>query len=131
MSKVRAMQLPFITRGPLNDLLSHTASSASLCDVHDAIAIVATTGLRPGELSRLSWSCVDFAHRRITVIGLGNRNRWIPFGSVTSAVLAACRQREPDTDFVFGPVSRTAKRRFSRALRSVCVEPVRCWPSNA
>jgi len=111
----------------LQRIIAHTAADSSLQDLHEAIVIIADTGLRKGELAGLRWSDVDLDQRSITVPISGRRSsiRHVFFPEQTHALLLARRQRNPDEEFVCGPITRVQRlgwqlRKVSRALGFEC-----------
>lgn len=78
-------------------------SSPPARNFHDVVLIVATTGVRRGELSDLKWSDVDLDRRRFRV---GQKStagvRLVPFGPRVLETLKERRKHLPDAEHILG-----------------------------
>jgi len=110
-----------LTPTQLHRLLEFCANDQSLRDLHDVVAIISNTGLRPGELARLRWQDVDLEHGKIVISQSKLRNsRYVPFGVKTEEILIARRERSPDSEFVLGRFPVRMLARINHQLKIVC-----------
>jgi len=76
-----------------------------------AIEFLFQTGLRRKEIVALTWSEVDWINRRISVLGKGNKRRFVPLSKKAISILKAVKDHHKV--FVF-----TFEAKFSRKLRN-------------
>lgn len=86
------------------------------------LVLLEATGLRIGELERLTWGDVDEANGRLRVAGGKTRNarRWVPLEPWALRVILASRPREdrrPDDQVVDGFNHKTFRHALARAAR--------------
>jgi len=115
MSDAARKRPPVIIGADLNTLLVHTGNAPKMRDLHDAITIVANTGLRLRELTQLRWSDVNLEHRWFLIRAMSGERR-VPFGAHTLRTLASRRERHRDAEFVF----ITSHTSLSHQLRRAC-----------
>jgi integrase len=102
-------------------ILAISAKEPNLRDLHDILIIISNTGIRSGQLRELRWADIDSQHRRF-VVGKNSRRgyeHYVRFGPRTYQMLEARREREPETEYVFGTSPRAFLVRCSRQLRTV------------
>jgi integrase len=102
-------------------ILRISAAEPNLRDLHDILTIILNTGIRPGELREFQWADIDSQRRRF-VVGKNSKSgyaRYVPFGPRTYQMLEARREREPETEYVFGALSRALLARCSHQLRTL------------
>jgi len=86
----------------LRRLISRTKEDQRLRDLHDVVTVISNTGIRAGELRALRWADIDL-HKRQIILNEGKTGkRPMPFGPKTLQVLAARREREPESEYVLG-----------------------------
>jgi len=68
--------------------------------MHAILSLLLDTGMRVGELERISFSDIDFRQHRIKITGKGDKERFVPFGVTTSKAVLAWYNiwREDDGD---------------------------------
>lgn len=100
-------------------LLADAHKTTSELDLRDFVLIIATTGIRPGELSNLKWSDVDFGRRclRLRSKKLAG-NRLVPFGPRVLEWLVDRHEKFPDINHVLGSHPENTLRRVSRQMRT-------------
>lgn len=91
-------------------------------DVHDAILLSLTTGLRMGEIQRLEWSDLNFYGDTLVVKKAANRKPGgtIPLSSTAKAMLKERRSRCEKTTLVFPPINGGKRREnMSHAFKKI------------
>lgn len=101
----------FLT-GDEADMLIAAASKMKNRDLHDAVVLSLNTGLRMGELLRLTWMDVDFSTTMISVRdeALRKPGGKVPMNEAAETVLRARKPGADPTALVFPPV-------YGRGLR--------------
>jgi integrase len=102
-------------------ILAISAEELNLRNLHDILMIILNTGIRPGELRELQWADIDSQRRRF-VVGKNSKSgyvRYVPFGPRTYQMLEGRREREPETEYVFGTSPRAFLARCSHQLRTL------------
>lgn len=99
--------------GPEAERLIAEAAKLKYPDLHDAIVLSLNTGLRLGELRRLTWLDVDFPGGIITVREEAQRKPGgkVPINAAAEAVLRSRQAGTQPTELVFPPI-------FGSGLRS-------------
>ena len=102
-------------------ILAISRNEPNLRDLHDVLMIVSNTGIRSRQLGELRWADIDTQRRRFVVGRNSPRayEHYVRFGARTHQMLEARREREPDTEYVFGTSPRAFLARCSRQLRTV------------
>lgn len=94
-----------------------------LWDLRDIAQLLASTGLRNGELAVLRWSDVDVAKSRIFVQkSISLYGRYVPFGPPAAAALESLRQRRPGSELVLGGQASRLLRRCALQLKDLAAE---------
>lgn len=96
-------------------LLAGAPTSVPARNLHDVVLIMATTGVRLGELRELKWSDVD-VERRLFRVGQTAGVRFVPFGPQVLQGLKERRKQLPDADYILGSSPTNALRRVSMRL---------------
>lgn len=102
---VRNARERFLT-GEEVELLLETAKRQQNYDLHDVIALSLNTGLRLGELQRLTWLDVDFSSAFVTVRDEANRKPGgkVPMNQTAEKILAERKRNSADKQsLVFPP----------------------------
>jgi integrase len=99
--------------GPEAEKLIAEAAKLKYPDLHDAIVLSLNTGLRLGELRRLTWMDVDFPGGMITVREEARRKPGgkVPINAAAETVLRSRQAGAQKTELVFPPI-------FGPGLRS-------------
>ena len=102
-------------------ILAIAAEEANLRGLHDILTIISNTGVCSGELRQLRWADISNQHCRFVACENSHRGhpRYVPFGPRTYQMLEARREREPETEYVFGTSPRAFLARCSRQLRKL------------
>lgn len=115
--KVSEQLVPFLTPAQTQALLADCGGPgfANLRD-RALVLFLGDTGCRVSEAAGLGVSDVDLRGRHARVVGKGDRERVVPFGSTTAAALdrylrARRRQKYGDRDWLW--LSSTAKGKFT------------------
>ena len=68
--------------------------------MHAILSLLLDTGMRIGELERITFQDIDFKQHRIKITGKGDKERFVPFGVTTSKAILAWYNmwREDDGD---------------------------------
>jgi integrase len=99
-------------------LLADTAATTTERNLHDVILIIATTGLRPGELAWTKWADIDFGRRRLRIRTKSSAgNRLVPFCPGVLERLIERRKQFPGAEYVLGAQPQNSLRLVSRQLR--------------
>lgn len=99
-----------------------TTGKASWLDLHDAILLSLTTGLRMGEIQRLEWSDINFYGKTLVVRKSTSRKPGgtIPLNSSAITMLKDRKTRSARAALVFPPVFGGKKREnFSHLFKEV------------
>ncbi|MFZ0630046.1 MAG: site-specific integrase [Acidobacteriaceae bacterium] len=125
MSDKRFKLPAIVSDHDLERIIAYTTTDNCLQNLHDALILVANTELRRGELAGLRWSDVDLDERSLVVSGLRRSTRHAFFSESIGAILLARRQRNPEAELVFGPLTRVERlgwhlRRVSQELGIEC-----------
>lgn len=88
-------------------------------DFADVVDILYETGIRVGELQRLSWNDVNFDRRRLSV---GSIDRSVPITANVSEILRRRREHYPECPYVLGSCPRRVincvRQQFCQLTRS-------------
>lgn len=105
LPKVKNARERFLS-GEEAEQLIEAASKLRRPDLHDAIVVSLNSGLRLGELRRLTWLDVDFSSRVLTVREEAQRKPGgkVPINEATEAVLLNRKKTAEQTDLVFPPI---------------------------
>jgi integrase len=100
--------------------------------LQDAIVFAVDTGLRPGELTHLSWDCVDLASGEVRLLETKNgRDRRVPLTARARALLLHRRAAAPEERGAFpsGPSDRPwiLASAFKRARARAALTDVRFY----
>ena len=97
------------------------------------LSLFLDTGIRFGELSRLTWGRVDLGNREITVIGKGNKERTVPISPVTCAILESIKNNHAQPEELVFPSrsvegwdNRDANRSLARLCRKAGIKKYTC-----
>ncbi|MEZ6855018.1 tyrosine-type recombinase/integrase [Halodesulfovibrio aestuarii] len=99
-----------------------STAKASWLDMHDAILLSLTTGLRMGEIQRLEWSDINFYGKTLVVRKSTSRKPGgtIPLNSSAMTMLKDRKTRKERAALVFPPVFGGKKREnFSHLFKDV------------
>jgi len=98
-------------------LLAGAPTSVPARNLHDVVLIIASTGIRKGELGDLKWSDVDLERRCVRV---GRKSmagvRVVPFGPKVLDALKERRRQLPDAEYILGNSPTNALQRVSMRL---------------
>lgn len=101
-------------------LLADTSKTATDRNLHDALLIIASTGLRPRELAQMKWADIDFGRRCLRVgTKTSTGTRLVPFGPSVLKRLTEHHEQSPGAECVFGTQPENSLRRVSSQLRNV------------
>lgn len=105
LPKVKNARERFLS-GEEAEQLIEAAAKRKFNDLHDAIVLSLNTGLRLGELRRLTWLDVDFSSRILTVRDEAQRKPGgkVPINDASEAILLERKKTAEQTDLVFPPI---------------------------
>jgi len=89
---------------PAPNSASHQGAFDRALD-HAILELLYATGMRRAELISLTASAIDWQAKRVSVLGKGNKRRWVPIGQPALQALKAYREAaeahglQPDTPF--------------------------------
>lgn len=106
----------------IHDLLAAAAADPKCRDLHDFIAIIAHTGLRPRELAGLRWAQVKVPERHI-VLSRGKADaRKVPVAAPVLAILERRRRSAGANKCVWGAQPWRHCARARHLLRKLAIE---------
>ena len=117
MNVPQSTRIPRHTAPTLNQvkqLLPSASSDHGDLQVRTVVALVATTGIRPGELAKARWSDVNLDQHSISVSSKG-QSRLVPVGPKVLELLQSLR--ETGTEYVLGYHPERVIVRLSKSLR--------------
>ena len=125
-------RVPSLKDRSARDRLCTPAELETICGrcsprVAYAVRVLYWSGLRRGELCKLTWSQVDLHARMVRVHGCQAKNgkaRSVPMPDRLVAIFFRWRQMDPDAP-VIGLHPETVTRGFTRACRSAGIEDLR------
>ena len=105
LPKVKNARERFLS-GEEAEQLIEAASKLKRRDLHDAIVLSLNTGLRLGEIRRLTWLDVDFSSLVLTVREEAQRKPGgkVPINEASEAILLDRKKTAERTDLVFPPI---------------------------
>jgi integrase len=111
LPKVRNARERFLSGKEAAQLIE-AASKLKRPDLHDAIVLSLNSGLRLGELRRLTWLDVDFPSRILTVREEAQRKPGgkVPINDAAKAILLNRKKTAEQTDLVFPPIYGSSSR---------------------
>ncbi len=112
----------------LTDAQEETLLGALLPKYNGLVVVALNTGLRQGELLRLTWVDVDWQTGILTVSRTkGGKSHRVPMNSVVQDLLSQLKlQGQPPTDNRLFPFrSRAMRRVFERAVKKAGLQPFR------
>ncbi len=101
-----------LTPQEVSDLLHASEGNQ---DLHDCIQLVVASGLRVGELQRLTWADVNFVAGTLTIKGYKSGDRIVFLDDRAKQVLSARLSKQ----FVLGPRPSSTLHRVRLQLRAV------------
>ncbi len=110
-----------LTQAELQQLQAAAQNTPGMQDLCDVVMIVSRTGIRPGELVRLSWSSVDLDKGQL-VVDAKIGTRMVPFEAESRKAFAALHARRPESDLVLGDSASGVHCRMSRQLRALSAQ---------
>ena len=105
LPEVRNSRERFLS-GPEAELLVKASTELASPDLHDAIVLSLNTGLRLGEISRLTWLDCDLISGGITVRDEANRRPGgtVPLNEISIAIRKTRRNKSSSAGLVFPPI---------------------------
>ena len=112
----------FLSKQELGKILSKISDP----EFYDVVLLAAYTGLRPGEILRLTWDDVDNPEgfMRISPKQKNRKESWIPINDATRTILKRCRARQDERLFRFR-TRQTISKTFKKATRSAGIPGAR------
>lgn len=109
----------------IRSILAGVSRNPAHRDLYDLALIVATTGIRPGELYHLKWTEVDLDARSLQVLSSKSAvSRRVPFGPTVLERLIQRHAPLADTRFLLGArpdsLLRAATSRIGTASETTC-----------
>jgi integrase len=101
---------------------------AILSKYRDIVVMALNTGLRQGELLRLTWAEVDWQTGFVTVsLTKGGKSHRVPMNSTVQGILPRARPKEesPKGGRLFPFDARAMRRTFEKAVKKTCLKPFR------
>lgn len=111
----------FLTGEEAEKLIS-AASKLARKDLHDAIVLSLNTGLRLGEIQRLTWIDVNFASNMVTVRDEAHRKPGgkVPINAAVKTVLLERKKSAEPTDLVFPPIyGKSYRENFGHLFKEI------------
>lgn len=89
--------------------------------LYEIVLVALLTGMRKGEMQRLTWDDVDFEKRLITVRhSKNNETRYIPINKILLPVLVELNKKNIHAHYVFSKPDGTAYGNWRGAFESAC-----------
>jgi integrase len=114
----------YLTNKELSKILSHIHDP----EFNDLVLLAAYTGLRSGEILRLTWNDIDNPQGflRISPRQKNRKEAWIPINKTTRAVIGRCRsRRDQDAGLFRFQTRQTISKTFKRAARAAGIPHAR------